>query len=45
MLTGSRFIHMTAEIVRRFSSLDGLMRITTDPAAFDAALLEAVGAR
>lgn len=42
MLTGSRFIHITAEFVRRFSELDDLMRITTHPAAFDAALQEAI---
>ena len=45
MLTGPRFIHLTAEFVRRFSQIEDLMRITTDPAAFDSALLEALGAR
>jgi hypothetical protein len=44
MLTGSRFIQITAEFVRRFSSLDGSMRICMDPAVFDEALLEASGA-
>lgn len=42
MLTGSRFILMTAEFVRRFSSLEGIMRICTEPAAFDQALAEAL---
>jgi hypothetical protein len=40
MLTGSRFIQITAEFVRRFSSLEG-MRICTDPTVFDYALLDA----
>jgi len=38
MLTGSRFIQVTAEFVRRFADLEGLMRICTEPAVFDAAL-------
>ena len=42
MLTGSRFIQVTAEFVRRFASLEGSMRICTDPPVFDQALLEAV---
>lgn len=45
MLTGSRFIQITAEFVRRFASLEGRMRICTDPAAFDQALLEATATR
>jgi uncharacterized protein (DUF1786 family) len=45
MLTGSRFIQVTAEFVRRFSALDGIMRVSTDPAAFDAAVDEALHAR
>jgi hypothetical protein len=40
MLTGSRFIEITAEFVRRFASLEGIMRICSDPAAFDSALGE-----
>ncbi len=40
MLTGSRFIHITAEFVRRFASIEGSMRICTDSAVFDQALLE-----
>jgi len=38
MLTGSRFIEVTAEFVRRFADLEGIMRIYTEPAAFDMAL-------
>jgi hypothetical protein len=41
MLTGSRFIQVTAEFVRRFASLEGRMRICTEPDIFDQALLEA----
>lgn len=40
MLTGSRFVHVTAEFVRRFASLEGSMRICTDPAVFEQSLLE-----
>jgi hypothetical protein len=38
MLTGSRFIEVTAEFVRRFAELQGIMRIYTDAAAFDDAV-------
>lgn len=38
MLTGSRFIQVTAEFVRRFAGLEGIMRICTEAAAFDSAL-------
>jgi hypothetical protein len=41
MLVAGRFIEVTAEFVRRFAELQGVMRIYTDPAAFDAALHEA----
>jgi hypothetical protein len=41
MLTGSRFIQITAEFVRRFASLEGSRRTCTEPAVFDQALLEA----
>ena len=40
MLTGSRFIEMTAEFVRRFADLQGKMRIYTDPSALDSALAQ-----
>jgi phage regulator Rha-like protein len=42
MLTGSRFIQMTAEFVRRFAALEGIMRICTEPSAFDTALAQAL---
>ena len=41
MLTGSRFIEVTADFVRRFAALQGVMKIYTRPAAFDAALAAA----
>ena len=44
MLTGSRFIHMTAEFVRRFAALQGIMQICTEPAIFDFALAQALEA-
>lgn len=42
MLTGSSFIHITAEFVRRFAALEGIMRICTEPDVFDVALREAL---
>lgn len=44
MLTGSRFIEITAQFVRRFASLEGIMRIGNDTAVFDFELAEAVKA-
>jgi len=41
MLTGSRFIQLTADFVRRFAELGDAMRIYTDGAAFDEALASA----
>lgn len=38
MLMGSPFIHITAEFVRRFADLEGIMRICTEPDVFEAAL-------
>lgn len=38
MLTGSRFVQLTAEFVRRFADLGELMNVYTDPAAFETAL-------
>ena len=38
MLSGSRYVHFTAEFVRRFSELEKLMQVYTDAAEFDAAL-------
>lgn len=38
MLTGSRFIQITAGFVRSFADLENIMRLYTDPEAFDEAL-------
>ena len=38
MLTGSRFVQLTADFVRRFAELGDTMRIYTDGPAFDEAL-------
>lgn len=38
MLTGSRFIQLTADFVRRFAELGDAMRLYTEGAAFDEAL-------
>jgi hypothetical protein len=38
MLTGSRFVQLTADFVRRFSELGDAMLIYTDPVPFDEAL-------
>ncbi|HLJ49670.1 MAG TPA: hypothetical protein VKU01_26840 [Bryobacteraceae bacterium] len=43
MLTGSHFIRITAEFVRRFADLEGIMRICTEPGVFDRELKEALG--
>jgi hypothetical protein len=42
MLTGSRFVEVTAGFVLRFAALQGIRRIYTEAAAFDAALAEAL---
>lgn len=42
MLTGSRFIQLSADIVRRFADLGELMRLYTDTGAFDDELASAV---
>lgn len=44
MLPGSRFIQITAEFVRRFADLQGVMRIYTDDGAFDEALAASIAA-
>lgn len=44
MLTGSRFIQITAEFVRRFADLNGIMWVCTEPAVFDLALDQALRA-
>lgn len=41
MLTGSKFIRITAEFVRRFAALGDLMEIHASAADFDAALSRA----
>jgi len=43
MLTGSRFVQVTADFVRRFAELGDAMRIYTDASAFDDALRRALG--
>jgi hypothetical protein len=43
MLTGSRFIQLSAGFVRKFADMGELMRLYTDPAAFEGALSNAVG--
>jgi len=42
MLTGSRLIQVTAEFVRRFADLNGIMWVCTEPSVFDLALKQAV---
>jgi hypothetical protein len=42
MLTGSRYIQITAEFVRRFAGLADLMHVFTDSAAFDQHLADSV---
>jgi hypothetical protein len=42
MLTGSPFVQLTAKFVQRFADLGEIMRIYTDPSAFDAALQAAI---
>lgn len=44
MLTGSRYIQITAEFARRFVGLGERMKIFTDPAAFDERLRASVQA-
>ncbi|WP_109486843.1 hypothetical protein [Occallatibacter savannae] len=41
MLTGSKFIQVTAEFVRRFADLNGIMWVCTEPAVFDLAMEQA----
>lgn len=45
MLTGSRFIRMTADFVRRFAELGDAMLVYTDPSVFDETLELAVHRR
>jgi hypothetical protein len=45
MLTGSRFIEITAAFVRRFATLESIMRICSEPAIFDFTLAETLKRR
>jgi len=45
MLTGSKFIQISAGFVRRFADLGELMRLYTDAVAFDHALQLSIAAR
>jgi hypothetical protein len=45
MLAGSPFIQLTAKFVQRFADLGELMRIYTDPSAFDSALRAATSGK
>jgi hypothetical protein len=45
MLTGSKFVQLTADFVRRWADLNGLMRIYTDATAFETALCIALADR
>ena len=44
MLTGSRYVQITADFVRRFADLQSVMKVYTDAQAFDADLLAALRA-
>lgn len=44
MLTGSRFVQLTADFVKRWADLGDKMRIYTDAASFDEALRAATSA-
>jgi hypothetical protein len=41
MLTGNKFIQITAEFVRRFAGLNGIMWVCTESAVFDLAFEQA----
>lgn len=45
MLTGSRFVNLTAAFVRKWSELNDAMRIYTDATAFETALSLSVAAQ
>ncbi|MFO7445985.1 MAG: hypothetical protein R6W90_06430 [Ignavibacteriaceae bacterium] len=42
MLTGSRFIQLTADFVRKYANLGDTMRLYSEPAAFDSSLSESL---
>jgi hypothetical protein len=39
MLTGSRYVQITADFVRRFADLQSIMKVYTDEKAFDAGIV------
>ncbi len=41
MLTGNKFVQITAEFVRRFAGLNGIMWVCTEPNVFDLSLDQA----
>ena len=43
MLTGSRFVEITADFVRGIAALQGIVRIYAEPAVFDATVSESLG--
>lgn len=45
MLTGSRFIQISADFVKRFAGMGELMRLYTDALAFDEALQTSIASR
>jgi hypothetical protein len=45
MLTGSRFVQLTADFVRKWAELQDTMRIYTDAAAFETALIASTALR
>ncbi|MBK7863155.1 MAG: hypothetical protein IPJ65_32000 [Archangiaceae bacterium] len=45
MLTGSRFIQISADFVKRFAEMGELMRLYTDAVAFDEAVQLAIASR
>uniref|UniRef100_Q02AH1 STAS domain-containing protein n=1 Tax=Solibacter usitatus (strain Ellin6076) TaxID=234267 RepID=Q02AH1_SOLUE len=44
MLTGSRYVQITADFVRRFADLQSVMKVYTDAQAFDSDLAATLGA-
>lgn len=45
MLVGTTYIHVTADFVRRFAGLQGVMHITSNADAFEEALADSLRAR
>lgn len=42
MLTGSRFVQVSAGFVRKFADLGDIMRLYTEPIAFEAVLAHCI---